>query len=177
MNKAWHYNLKKELPEFLRKIKNELFTGVALGTIPVLLYSNSPRDLKRITESLLAADHLIDYAFYLLLIHIAISFIITRHFKTDSAIARINYLYKASTEPGGCFLTIIRTGLGAIVGYIVVTASRLPEGMNVLMYFSATYDALYALLIASCVGSFQDLITPKRFKSHYKNELILKIRP
>ena len=176
MNKAWHYNFKKELPVFLRKIKKELFTGVALGAIPVLIYSNTSLELKEITESLLAAEHLIDYAFYLLLIHVVISLIVTRHFKTDSAIAKINYLYRVSTEIGNCFLTIIRTGFGAILGYMVVTALRLPEGMTVLMYFSATFDALYVLLIASCVASFQDLITPKRFKSHYKNELILKIR-
>ena len=173
MNKNWKRNFEKEAPIFKRIAGRELIIALLLGAVPVFFNSETSYEFQKIVESLLASENLIKHASFLLMLNLFISALLTRHFKTDSAKKKLNYMHEISSEIGSTFLAILRTGLGAILGFLFVTIYKATGVTAKEIYISATAHAFLAFITTVGFAYLQEFLNPKHFKSHYKNELTL----
>ena len=176
MNKNWKSNFEKEAPIFKRAAGRELVIAFMLGTIPVFFNSGTSQEFQKTVESLLASDSLINHAALLLTLHLIISALLTRHLKSDSTKTRLNYLHGISSEIGSTFLAILRAGLGAILGFLLVITFKNIGETTTATYISATAHAFLAFITTAAYSFLHELLKPKHFNSHYKNELVLPAR-
>lgn len=114
-------NFKRDTIALMSKLPSEWVLALLLGTLPVVFFSSTQKDVDDIVQGLLAIGPLIDYSAYLLAPY-ALVFIIKYgiRFSSDKSIGIFNFIHKIIAETGTGFLTITRTGLGAVFGVLAL---------------------------------------------------------
>lgn len=141
---------KKDIAEHLWKLTTELPLAFLLGTVPVLWFSSSEKDVEIILGGLLASGPLIKYAAYLTILY---ALIITAkyaiRFSFDSSRDKFRYTYEIISEVGSGFLTITRTGLGAMMGVVILHhTSELVPGTP--KQVTAAYATMISFALINC---------------------------
>ncbi|MDF3242417.1 hypothetical protein [Pseudomonas veronii] len=172
MKKDLLKNFKSELPQFSYKLMTELLLGIIIGAIPVWVNASSKQELEDTINGLLAIKQLINHASFLLIPYTVIclySFAYNR--KTDTGARRFNYIHKITTEVGTNLLAIIRAGLGAMFGYLTISAFTEMGAKSTAEFATTASYLLFTLILCTGISLFHDILTPKSRTSLYKNEL------
>ena len=114
-------SFKKDTIELISKSPSEWFLAFLLGTVPTVIFSSTEKDVDEIVQGLLAIGPLIQYSAYLVAPY-ALVFIIKHgiRFNSDRSRGIFNFIHKNIAEVGTGFLTITRTGLGAVIGVLAL---------------------------------------------------------
>ncbi|WP_434580213.1 hypothetical protein J3P95_18095 [Pseudomonas sp. Z5-35] len=112
-------NFKKDTLALISKIPSEWAIAFLLGTVPLWFFSSTQKDVEDIIQGLLAIGPLIEYSAYLIAPY-ALVFIIKYgiRFSSEKSIWIFDFVHSIIAEVGTGFLTITRTGLGAIFGIL-----------------------------------------------------------
>ncbi|RMQ42017.1 hypothetical protein ALP86_03003 [Pseudomonas amygdali pv. mori] len=138
-------NLKTESIAYVKKLPTELIVGFLLGTIPILEYSSTEKEIDDAFSMLLAPEALIKHYFTLLIPYLLVCALkFALRFRSDAAVESFRFIYKIFAEVGASFLTMLRTGLGALIGFYAVvlfknTVQLLPnQHLDVIGYIIMT---------------------------------------
>ncbi|RMT99166.1 hypothetical protein ALP37_04204 [Pseudomonas amygdali pv. sesami] len=155
-------NLKTESIAYVKKLPTELIVGFLLGTIPILEYSSTEKEIDDAFSMLLAPEALIKHYFTLLIPYLLVCALkFALRFRSDAAVESFRFIYKIFAEVGASFLTMLRTGLGALIGFYAVvlfknTVQLLPnQHLDVIGYiimtlmFSGALSILHDFLAAA----------------------------
>lgn len=113
--------LKQDTIELFSQLKMEIPLALLLGTLPMLIFCSTEKDVEEMLGGLLAIGPLIKYSVILTLPYFLV--LLVKHgvrFSFDSSRAKLNYIHDLITEVGPGFLTITRTALGALIGIIIL---------------------------------------------------------
>jgi hypothetical protein len=149
MNKKAN-NFKKEMTALISKLPSEWLFAFLLGTLPTLLFSSNEKDVDDIVQGLLASGPLIQYSAYLIAPY-ALAFFIKYaiRFSSDKSRGIFNFIHKIIIEIGTGFLTITRTGLGAVFGVLALGLTTNIITVNNQQIISLT-AMIFSLSIANC---------------------------
>ncbi|MBD8091745.1 hypothetical protein IFT48_17270 [Pseudomonas fluorescens] len=114
-------NFKRDSIALMSKLPSEWVLAFLLGTLPILFFSSTQKDVDDIVQGLLAIGPLIKYSAYLVGPY-AFVFLVKHgiRFGSDKSIDAFNFIHKIIAEIGTGFLTITRTGLGAVFGVLAL---------------------------------------------------------
>jgi hypothetical protein len=143
-------NFKKDTIALISKLPSEWVLAFLLGTLPILFFSSTQKDVDDIVQGLLAIGPLIEYSTYLTGLY-AFVFLVKHgiRFSSDKSIDTFNFIHKIIAEIGTGFLTITRTGLGAILGVLVLGLTTDIITINKYQLTSMTVMIL-SLTLANC---------------------------
>lgn len=143
-------SFKKDTVALISKLPSEWVLAFLLGTLPILLFSSTQKDVDDIVQGLLAIGPLIEYSAYLAGPY-AFVFLIKYliRFSSDKSIETFNFIHKIIAEIGTGFLTITRTGLGAVFGVLVLGLITEIISINNKQLLSMTVMIL-SLTLANC---------------------------
>jgi len=143
---------RKPVPiQFKRRMAREIPRAIALGTIPVLLNAQSTEQFNQIFELLLAAPFLLDYYMWLaaMFFVVGVAQFLVR-FRSERHQGWLNSLHRFFADIGGSFLTAIRTGLGAIIGFLLIWRVLEPASITPKDVASTLFWVIF--LTALCAG-------------------------
>ncbi|MGW8462999.1 hypothetical protein [Pseudomonas sp. CLCA07] len=174
MSNRWKSNSRNESGAFLKRFKTELIVGFILGAIPLLIHSTSQAELQAILQSLLASAPIISHGFCLLTIYIAVCIHKKIHrLKSDRMRERFEVIYKVTAEVGTSFLTLLRTGLGAIVGFLMIAPFMEDVPISLNHWLTTLMLCLITLLFSASVSLLHDFLMTRPTRSHPKNHIRL----
>ncbi|MDT8907016.1 hypothetical protein [Pseudomonas prosekii] len=147
-------NFKKDTIALIRKLPSEWAIAFLLGTVPLWLFSSTQKDVDDIVQGLLAIGPLIEYSTYLMAPYAIVFFIkYGIRFSSDKSIWMFDFIHKIIAEIGTGFLTITRTGLGAVFGVL-----SLGLATNIITVSSQQILSLsvmiFSLTLANCALAF-----------------------
>lgn len=143
-------NFRKEMVALISKLPSEWLLAFLLGTLPTLLFSSTEKDVDNMVQGLLAIGPLIQYSAYLIGPY-ALAFLIKYGiwFSSDKSRGIFSFAHKIILEIGTGFLTITRTGLGAIFGVLVLGLTTNIITVNNKQIISLS-GMILSLTIANC---------------------------
>ncbi|WEJ70320.1 hypothetical protein [Pseudomonas sp. PSE14] len=111
---------RSRLRELVARCLRELCVSFVVGGLPLLLQSRNPKQVDEAVNALLAPEFLMSYYLYLVIAFGFIS-IVYLYLRSASEEAQhwITATHKFMTEVGCGFLTAIRMGLGATIGFLI----------------------------------------------------------
>jgi len=174
MSNRWKSNSRNESGAFRRRFKTELIVGFILGAIPLLVHSTSQAELQAILQSLLASTPIVSHAACLLTIYIAVCIHKKIHrLKSDRMRERFEVIYKVTAEVGTSFLTLLRTGLGAIVGLLMIAPFMEDVPISLNHWLTTLMLCLMTLVFSASVSLLHDFLMTRPSRSHPKNHIRL----
>lgn len=165
-------NFKLEFRCFIKNILYELAISILLGAVPVLTYSVKNNPLDDTVKVMLATKPLIDYAAFLLFLYItatAVRFII--RLKSEAAQEKLVFLHKLTAEIGTSFLTIMRTGLGVMLGILYLASFTDIIDLSTESYTALCLRILMVLIATNGVSFLHILLANTSISSTYKNPI------
>jgi len=139
-------NFKQDSIALLRQLPSEWAIAFLLGALPLWLFSHTQKDVDEIVQGLLAIGPLIEYSAYLIAPY-GLVFLIKYgvRFRSEKNMWIFEFTHKVIAEVGTGFLTITRTGLGAVFGTLliglsseIITISTQQIASLLVMIFSLT---------------------------------------
>lgn len=174
MSKALQRDLPADSGRFLRRFRTELIVGFLLGTLPLLLHSTRSSELHTMFQSLLASTPIIDHAICLLMAYSLVCLHKKLYrLKTDRMRERFEALYQVTAEVGTSFLTLLRTGLGAIVGFLIVAPFMEVEPIALKQWLANVALGVMTLVLWAWVSMLHDFLMPQPVRSQAKNHIRL----
>lgn len=174
MSNGLQKNSYTDVGRFLRRFKTELIVGFLLGTIPLLLHSTRPSELHSMFQSLLASTQVIDHAVCLLMVYSVVCLHKKLYrLKTDRMRDRFEAIYQVTAEVGTSFLTLLRTGLGAIVGFLVIAPFVEIEPIALSQWLANVVLGVMTLVLSAWVSLLHDFLLPQPAHRHPKNHIRL----
>jgi hypothetical protein len=153
-------NFKSEVKKFAKKISSEIIIATLLGTLPVTIYSVNAKSLDDTVGGLLAIGNLINYAGYLTVVFIlATGLRYIFRFSSESAQRNLVAFHRITAELGTCFLTVIRTGLGAMIGILIIAFSTNVITLSPGEYISLTGSIFCVLLVSTSLAVGHELLS------------------
>ncbi|NUT82430.1 hypothetical protein [Pseudomonas brassicacearum] len=155
-----------------KKALSELAIATLLGALPVAIYATNPKALDSITGGLLASGELINHAGYLIYLYMAATAIrYGMRFTSETIQERFVAFHNLTAEIGTSFITIIRTGLGAMIGVLVLALTT-----DIIILDRSDYAGLAAyILIVSIVSTglavLHEILAVVSKKPKYENDL------
>ncbi|MFJ2458806.1 hypothetical protein ACIOVC_09710 [Pseudomonas neuropathica] len=143
-------NFKKDTIALLRNLPSEWAIAILLGALPLWLFSHTQKDVDDIVQGLLAIGPLIDYSAYLIAPY-GLVFLIKYgiRFRSDKSLWIFEFIHKVIAEIGTGFLTITRTGLGAVFGILMIGLSSNIITISTQQIMSLLV-MIFSLTIANC---------------------------
>lgn len=116
----------------LRRSLMEIVISFLLGTVPVLAHSESAKALKEMLDVLLASEFFI-YYFASLFLAFMVAAVIQYfwRFGNERLQAGLIALHNLLGNVGAGFISVIRTGAGALMGFLIVWHSLEPESLTI----------------------------------------------
>ncbi|KAB0547912.1 hypothetical protein F7R01_10450 [Pseudomonas argentinensis] len=143
---------KRQRPplRLILRAASEIPRAIALGCIPVLLSTETQEQFEKIFEWLLAAPLLVDY-YMKLLIAFGVVGVCTYLWRFGSSRHQTVWgaIHRFFGDIGGSLLTAIRTGLGAIMGFMLVWPWMEAKTLTVANYLEMLF--LMVVLLGVCV--------------------------
>ena len=174
MSNRWKNNSRNESGAFLRRFKIELIVGFILGAIPLLVHSTSQAELQALLQSLMACAPIVSHGFCLLTIYIAVCIHKKIHrLKSDRMRERFEVIYKVTAEVGTSFLTLLRTGLGAIVGFLMIAPFIEDVPISLNHWLTTLMLCFMTLVFSASVSLLHDFLMTRPTRSHPKNHIRL----
>ncbi|QAY84340.1 hypothetical protein CUN61_10205 [Pseudomonas arsenicoxydans] len=174
MSNRWKSNSRKDSGVFLRRFKTELIVGFILGAVPLLINSTNQAELQAILQSLLASAPILNHAGCLLTIYVAVCIHKKIHrLKSDRMRDRFEMIYKVTAEVGTSFLTLLRTGLGAIVGFLMIAPFMDEAPISLNHWLSTALYCAMTLVFSASVSLLHDFLMTRPTRSHPKNHIRL----
>lgn len=155
-----------------KKTLYELVIAILLGSLPVVFYATNPQALDSITGGLLASGELIKHAGYLIYLYIAATALrYGMRFTSEGIQEKFVAFHNLTTEIGTSFITIIRTGLGAMIGIFAVALST-----DIITLTRSDYAGLLGyifivLTVSTALSVLHEVLAKASKKTLYKNPL------
>jgi hypothetical protein len=157
-----------------KKIRYEFFISVILGAIPVIIYTRNPKELDDIVSGLLAIGSIIDYAGFLLIPYcIATAIRFGMRFISENAQKKLVTIHKMMTEVGTSFLTILRTGGGAMIGVLCLGLFTSIITLTKGDYIMLTVSVTCVLIACTCMAFLHEFLAKASRTSQYDNPIKL----
>lgn len=174
MSNRWQSNSYADFGRFLRRFRTELIVGFLLGTVPLLMHSTRPSELHAMLRALLTSTPVIDHAVCLLLIYSLVCLHKKLYrLKTDRMRERFESVYQVTAEVGTSFLTLLRTGLGAIVGFLIIAPFIEVEPVALKQWLANAVLGIMTLVLSAWVSLLHDFLLPQPSRAHVKNHIRL----
>jgi hypothetical protein len=152
-------NFKAEFKQLVKQISYEIIISILLGSLPVAIYATNAQTLDDIVAALLASGSLIDYAGCLIIPYLLATFLRWAiQFKSEDVQAKLVYFHKITTEIGTSFLSIIRTGLGTMIGILIIALTTDIITLTPGDYIGLIGSTLCVLIVSSGLAIFHDLL-------------------
>ena len=166
-------NAKTDICKFLTRAPTELLVGLLLSSIPVIYHTNSKEDANNIINLVLAPPPIINHATLLLGLYTFIflyKYFFGR-FRSERLQKVFYYICTISAEVGTSFLTIIRAGLGAIIGYGAASLYIHDIQLSRSQYFELAFMFLTTLLFSAWIAMTHEFLAAPAGSNRYKNPL------
>lgn len=155
---------RKPVPIYFgRRMVREIPRALALGTIPVMLNAQSSEKFNEIFALLLAAPFFLHYYLSLLLafVIVGLSQFLMR-FQSERYQGWLNTLHSFFADIGGSFLTAMRTGLGAIIGFLIIWRVLEPQSITVKAAISTLFFVLLLTVICAAFALLEETLRNPR---------------
>jgi hypothetical protein len=163
-------SFKQELKMLSAKLPSEIFVGFLLGGIPAIANSETRESFKKIFDALLTAEPLITwYGILLLALILLTAFKWKLRFMSNTVQNILVWVLKIAAEVGTSFLTALRTGLGAMLGFMIVWHTAEPETLTLGNWLGLLILFASTLFITGVISLLHDAIQhmnrPRAFES------------
>ena len=167
-------NLKQKTAILASTLLSEWILAFLLGTLPIIIFSSTKKDIDDITQGLLAIGSVVEYSAYLVAPYV-LAFIIKHgiRFSSDKSKNTFDFIHKIIYEVGTGFLTITRTGLGVAFGILVLwLATDIVTVSTKQIAF--LFTVIFSLTIVNCAFAFgKDILIEHTNKPSTKNPIKL----
>ena len=86
---------------------------------------------------------------------------------------RFEVIYKVTAEVGTSFLTLLRTGLGAIVGFLMIAPFIEDVPISLNHWLTTLMLCLMTLMFSASISLLHDFLMTRPTRSHPKNYIRL----
>lgn len=170
-------NFKIELKSFLHQIPYEICIAFLLAALPVYIYSANAAVVNENVKGLLATETLIKHSALLIGIYaLATGVRVAIRFQSDNAQRRLISFHKLTTEIGTSFLTIIRTGLGTMIGVLALALTTNFFVLSLADYAGLITSIFFVCLVSTSLAVFHESLANTYNVRKTKNSLILDPR-
>ena len=156
----------------VNKALYEFVIATLLGSLPVAIYATNAKALDSITGGLLASGELINHAGYLIYLYVAATALrYGMRFTSEGIQEKFVAFHNLTTEIGTSFITIIRTGLGAMIGVLVIALST-----DIITLTSSDYAGLLGyifivLVVSTALAVLHEVLAKASKRTLYNNPL------
>ena len=149
--------------DMLHRCLNELIISLMLGTVPVLVLSNSPQSLSAILDVQLAGKFFVYYDAALGLAF-CISALLYRalNFGERRYQERLIGFHRLMGNLGSAFLGATRTGAGAVIGFMIVWHTFEPESMTPENVVKISASAVMLIVLSAALSLCEDIFKNPR---------------
>lgn len=147
----------------LHRCVTELIISLVLGTVPVLVLSNSPQSLKAILDVQLAGKFFLYYdAALAAAFAIAAFFYRALNFGERRYQERFISFHRLMGNLGSAFLGATRTGAGAVIGFLIVWYTFEPETMTPENVVKVSASAVMLIILCAALSLCEDIFKNPR---------------
>lgn len=141
---------KEEIRIFCSHLKRDFLVGLVLGTLPILLHSETKDQFIQVKDALLTISFLANYygALFLAFMFVA-GFKKKFNFGAPWATQTLDWVYRFAAEVGTSFSTALRTGFGVMVGFLLVWRYVEPESLTTPNFIQIALLAIITLLASA----------------------------
>ncbi|WP_152419913.1 hypothetical protein [Stutzerimonas stutzeri] len=163
-------NFKQEIKMISAKLPNEILVGLLLGGIPAIANSGTRESFRKIFDALLTSEPLIAWYGILLLVLLSLTIFKWKfRFMSNLAQSIMIHMLKVAAEVGTSFLTALRTGLGAMLGFMIIWHTAEPETLTIGNWIGLLILFASTLFMTGVVSLLHDAIQhvnrPRVFES------------
>lgn len=148
----------------IRRQLRELSVAFVLGGVPVLLNAEPSEQFKDLVATLLAGPFFLNYyAFLFAALMIAACVQFKFRFNSNRYQAWLMDFHRFMVDVGAGFLTAARTGLGVMLGFLIVWHYVEPDSFNVPNFIVITFLTLCLMFSSSALAFGVEIMNdPKR---------------
>lgn len=156
-------SVSKNFMHVLRGSAKEMLIGMVLGGLPVILNAHSAENPKEVLEILLATPFFIYYYGWLFALLMVLGVIIFRWwFHSIKHQGWLVKMHRFVSEVGAGLLTIARTGLGAMLGFMMVWYWVEPSTLNMPNFVQTLLLAVFTSFVCACLSDLDQVLKDPR---------------
>lgn len=149
--------------QMFRRCLVELLISFVLGTVPVLVHSESAKSLREILGVLLASEFFL-YYFASLAAAFAIAALVygRMNFREGRHQRWLISFHRLLGDVGSSFLGAIRTGAGAVIGFLIMWHTLEPETISASNVIKVIGSAVVLIILSAGLALGEEILKNPR---------------